>query len=144
MLTAAQFDDFFPPLPSAKPVRPGHFSAFVPTNPSFLRGYSDHPIAFYKAAFPSSNQPEAPAPASLEDRTSSNETNGNQDSSDGTNGTRDYKFQDHVQDNAWVPVHTRNVDYSDITFGILIVWTNLFFRAEILFVDNICNGIRET
>uniref|UniRef100_H3CNN1 Kinesin-like protein n=1 Tax=Tetraodon nigroviridis TaxID=99883 RepID=H3CNN1_TETNG len=32
----------------AKAVRPGHFSAFSPANPSFLRGYSDHPIAFNK------------------------------------------------------------------------------------------------
>lgn len=88
--------------PSAKPVRPGHFSAFSPANPSFLRGYSDHPIAFHKAGFPSSNKQEAPAPTSPEGRSSLNETNGNRESSDETSGPRDYNFQDDVQDNTWV------------------------------------------
>ncbi|KAM7402370.1 hypothetical protein PAMP_017616 [Pampus punctatissimus] len=43
----------------AKPVRPGTYSVCSPTNPFFIRGYSDHPIAFCN----SSNQ-QAATPAS--------------------------------------------------------------------------------
>lgn len=101
VLIAAQFDSLFP-SPSAKPVRPGHFSAFSPANPSFLRGYSHHSIAFYKAGLPGSNKQEAPAPTSPEGRSGLNETNGNQESSDETSGPHDYDFHNDVQDNTWV------------------------------------------
>ncbi|XP_042361715.1 kinesin heavy chain isoform X2 [Plectropomus leopardus] len=49
----------------AKPVRAGHYPVCSPTNPFFIRGYSDHPIAFYKADFHnnSNNQKQAAAPA---------------------------------------------------------------------------------
>ncbi|XP_070699073.1 kinesin heavy chain [Pempheris klunzingeri] len=47
----------------AKPVRPGHYPVCSPTNPFFIRGYSDHPIAFYKANFHNSNSQEVAAPA---------------------------------------------------------------------------------
>ncbi|XP_035518782.1 kinesin heavy chain [Morone saxatilis] len=47
----------------AKPVRPGHYPACSPTNPFFIRGYSDHPVAFCKAGFHNSNNQEAAAPA---------------------------------------------------------------------------------
>lgn len=88
--------------PSAKPVRPGHFPAFSPANPCFLRGYSDHPIAFYEAGFPSRKKQVAPAPTSPEGRSRLNETNGNQESSDETTGSHEYDSQDDVQDNTWV------------------------------------------
>uniref|UniRef100_A0A8C9ZVC7 Kinesin-like protein n=1 Tax=Sander lucioperca TaxID=283035 RepID=A0A8C9ZVC7_SANLU len=47
----------------AKPVRAGHYSACSPTNPFFIRGNGDHPIAFYKADFHNSNNQHAAAPA---------------------------------------------------------------------------------
>ncbi|XP_074532884.1 kinesin heavy chain isoform X1 [Halichoeres trimaculatus] len=47
----------------AKPVRPGHYPPCSPTNPFFIRGYSDHPIAFLKADFHNSNHKEAAEPA---------------------------------------------------------------------------------
>ncbi|XP_070815590.1 kinesin heavy chain [Chaetodon trifascialis] len=47
----------------AKPVRPGHYPACSPTNPFFIRGYSDHPAAFCRAAFHNTNNQEAAAPS---------------------------------------------------------------------------------
>ncbi|XP_063329479.1 kinesin heavy chain isoform X2 [Pelmatolapia mariae] len=46
----------------AKPVRPGHYPVCSPTNPFFIRGFSDQPIAFCNAVFHNRNQ-AAPAPA---------------------------------------------------------------------------------
>lgn len=94
--------DFFLFPPSAKPVRPGHFPTFSPANPCFLRGYSDHPIAFYEAGFHSRKKQAAPAPTSPECLSGLNETNGNQESSDGTTGSHEYDSQEDIQDNAWV------------------------------------------
>ncbi|KAM7422903.1 hypothetical protein PAMA_010778 [Pampus argenteus] len=48
----------------AKPVRPGHYSVCSPTNPFFIRGYSDHPIAFCNAVFHNSNDQQEATPAS--------------------------------------------------------------------------------
>ncbi|XP_030276175.1 kinesin heavy chain isoform X1 [Sparus aurata] len=47
----------------AKPIRPGHYPMCSPTNPFFIRGFSDHPVAFCKASFHNSNSQEAAAPA---------------------------------------------------------------------------------
>ncbi|CAK6952678.1 kinesin heavy chain [Scomber scombrus] len=47
----------------AKPVRPGHYPVCSPTNPFFIRGYSEHPIAFCNAVFHNSNSEKAAAPA---------------------------------------------------------------------------------
>uniref|UniRef100_A0A4W6EGG1 Kinesin-like protein n=1 Tax=Lates calcarifer TaxID=8187 RepID=A0A4W6EGG1_LATCA len=47
----------------AKPVRPGHYPACSPTNPFFIRGYSDHPIAFCNTVFHNSNNQQAAASA---------------------------------------------------------------------------------
>ncbi|XP_029683045.1 kinesin heavy chain-like [Takifugu rubripes] len=91
----------------AKPVRPGHFPAFSPANPCFLRGYSDHPIAFYEAGFHSRKKQVAPAPTSPEGRSRLNETNGNQESSDKTTGSHEYESQDDVQDNT-LPAETQS------------------------------------
>ncbi|GLD64136.1 kinesin heavy chain isoform X2 [Lates japonicus] len=49
----------------AKPVRPGHYPACSPTNPFFIRGYSDHPIAFCNTVFHNSNNQQAAASAAL-------------------------------------------------------------------------------
>ncbi|KAM9814234.1 kinesin heavy chain [Neosynchiropus ocellatus] len=46
----------------AKPVRPGHFPVCCPSNPFFLRGFSDQPITFTNAAFQNSNKHETDAP----------------------------------------------------------------------------------
>ncbi|XP_004547753.1 kinesin heavy chain isoform X1 [Maylandia zebra] len=46
----------------AKPVRPGHYPVCSPTNPFFIRGFSDQPIAFCNAVFHNRNQ-AAPAAA---------------------------------------------------------------------------------
>ncbi|KAG7244815.1 hypothetical protein INR49_029834, partial [Caranx melampygus] len=46
----------------AKPVRPGHCS---PTNPFFIRGCSDHSVAFSNAAFHNSNNQQAAASSAL-------------------------------------------------------------------------------
>ncbi|TNM88651.1 hypothetical protein fugu_004905 [Takifugu bimaculatus] len=91
----------------AKPVRPGHFPAFSPANPCFLRGYSDHPIAFYEAGFHSRKKQVAPAPTSPEGPSRLNETNGNQESSDETTGSHEYDPQDDVQDNT-LPAETQS------------------------------------
>ena len=48
-------------LSLAKPVRAGHSCS--PTNPFYIRGYSDHPVAFYKADFHNSNMKQEAAPA---------------------------------------------------------------------------------
>ncbi|XP_028261718.1 kinesin heavy chain isoform X2 [Parambassis ranga] len=47
----------------AKPVRAGHYPPCSPTNPFFIRGFSDHPIAFTNVVFHNSNNPPAAAPA---------------------------------------------------------------------------------
>ncbi|XP_068568469.1 kinesin heavy chain [Cebidichthys violaceus] len=47
----------------AKPVRAGHYPPCSPTNPFFIRGYSDHPIASYKADFHNINHQQKAAPA---------------------------------------------------------------------------------
>ncbi|XP_005740108.1 kinesin heavy chain isoform 5A isoform X1 [Pundamilia nyererei] len=46
----------------AKPVRPGHYPVCSPSNPFFIRGFSDQPIAFCNAVFHNRNQ-AAPAAA---------------------------------------------------------------------------------
>ncbi|XP_049441862.1 kinesin heavy chain isoform X1 [Epinephelus fuscoguttatus] len=50
----------------AKPVRAGHYPVCSPTNPFFIRGYSDHPLPFCKADFHnnSNNQQQVAAPDS--------------------------------------------------------------------------------
>uniref|UniRef100_A0A3Q3JIV3 Kinesin-like protein n=1 Tax=Monopterus albus TaxID=43700 RepID=A0A3Q3JIV3_MONAL len=47
----------------AKPVRPGHLPVCYPTNPFFIRGYSDHPMPFCNAVSHNSNNQQAAAPA---------------------------------------------------------------------------------
>uniref|UniRef100_A0A8D3AMN9 Kinesin-like protein n=1 Tax=Scophthalmus maximus TaxID=52904 RepID=A0A8D3AMN9_SCOMX len=47
----------------AKPVRPGHYPSCSPTNPFFIRGYSDPPVAFNNAVFHNSNNQQAAASA---------------------------------------------------------------------------------
>ncbi|XP_061582693.1 kinesin heavy chain isoform X1 [Cololabis saira] len=47
----------------AKAVRPGQFPVCSLTNPFFIRGYSEHPIAFCNAVFHNKNNPPAAAPA---------------------------------------------------------------------------------
>ncbi|XP_041639014.1 kinesin heavy chain [Cheilinus undulatus] len=73
----------------AKPVRAGHYPPCSPTNPFFIRGYSDHPVAFFKADFHNSNNqgaaaPPAAPPAAPESPDSESprlaETNSNQNS----------------------------------------------------------------
>ncbi|XP_044072604.1 kinesin heavy chain isoform X1 [Siniperca chuatsi] len=67
----------------AKPVRPGHYPACSPTNPFFIRGYSDNPIAFCKAGFHNSINQEAAAPsapATPESQPRLPETSANQNS----------------------------------------------------------------
>ncbi|XP_056257593.1 kinesin heavy chain [Seriola aureovittata] len=67
----------------AKPVRPGHYPACSPTNPFFIRGYSDHPVAFSNAVFHNSNNQQAAAssaPASPENEPRVPEANSNQNS----------------------------------------------------------------
>ncbi|XP_072237933.1 kinesin heavy chain isoform X2 [Leuresthes tenuis] len=46
----------------AKPVRPGHYP-ICPTNPFFIRGYSEQPIAFCNAVFNNKNNQPSAAPA---------------------------------------------------------------------------------
>lgn len=46
----------------AKPVRPGHYPACSPTNPFFIRGFNDQPIAFCNTVFPNRNNQAAEAP----------------------------------------------------------------------------------
>uniref|UniRef100_A0A4W6EBW8 Kinesin-like protein n=1 Tax=Lates calcarifer TaxID=8187 RepID=A0A4W6EBW8_LATCA len=67
----------------AKPVRPGHYPACSPTNPFFIRGYSDHPIAFCNTVFHNSNNQQAAAsaaPASPESEPRLPEDDSNQNS----------------------------------------------------------------
>ncbi|XP_034389007.1 kinesin heavy chain isoform X2 [Cyclopterus lumpus] len=47
----------------AKPVRAGHYPPCSPNNPFFVRGHSDHPVAFCKADFHNINNQQAAAPA---------------------------------------------------------------------------------
>ncbi|XP_035488494.2 kinesin heavy chain isoform X1 [Scophthalmus maximus] len=47
----------------AKPVRPGHYPSCSPTNPFFIRGYSDPPVAFNNAVFHNSNNQQSAASA---------------------------------------------------------------------------------
>ncbi|XP_054472885.1 kinesin heavy chain isoform X2 [Anoplopoma fimbria] len=67
----------------AKPVRAGHYPPCSPTNPFFIRGYREHPVAFCKADFHNSKnqQTAAPAaPAAPESEPRLPETNSNQNS----------------------------------------------------------------
>ncbi|RVE73405.1 hypothetical protein OJAV_G00045980 [Oryzias javanicus] len=66
----------------AKPVRPGHYPVCSPSNPFFIRGYSEHPIAFCNAVFYNkNNQPTldsaAPARPAAEVRLEENNSNQN-------------------------------------------------------------------
>ncbi|XP_039972145.1 kinesin heavy chain [Xiphias gladius] len=45
----------------AKPVRPGHYPSCSPTNPFFIRSYSDHPTALCNAVFHNSNNQQQAA-----------------------------------------------------------------------------------
>ncbi|XP_029947608.1 kinesin heavy chain isoform X2 [Salarias fasciatus] len=48
----------------AKPVRPGHYPVCSPMNPFFIRGFSDHPVAFSNVVFHNINRDEpADSPA---------------------------------------------------------------------------------
>ncbi|XP_038553740.1 kinesin heavy chain isoform X1 [Micropterus salmoides] len=88
----------------AKPVRPGHYPACSPTNPFFIRGYSDNPMAFCKAGFHNSNNQEAAAPATpatQESEPTLPETNSNQNSpvkhiNSQNNDSLDNDAQDHM------------------------------------------------
>ncbi|XP_063767237.1 kinesin heavy chain isoform X1 [Eleginops maclovinus] len=65
----------------AKPVRAGHSCS--PTNPFYIRGYSDHPVAFRKADFHNSNmkqEADPAAPAIPESEPRLTEANSNQNS----------------------------------------------------------------
>ncbi|XP_071400632.1 kinesin heavy chain isoform X1 [Centroberyx affinis] len=65
----------------AKPVRPGHYPPCSPTNPFFIRGYNDHPIAFSNTHFSNSNnQPAAPAAPVAPNKPESPQANSNQNS----------------------------------------------------------------
>uniref|UniRef100_A0A3B3CGK3 Kinesin-like protein n=1 Tax=Oryzias melastigma TaxID=30732 RepID=A0A3B3CGK3_ORYME len=63
----------------AKPVRPGHYPVCSPSNPFFIRGYSEHPIAFCNAVFYNKNNqlgsaaPARPAAEVRLEETSSNQ-----------------------------------------------------------------------
>ncbi|XP_010794899.1 dentin sialophosphoprotein-like [Notothenia coriiceps] len=63
---------------TAKPVRAGHSCS--PTNPFYIRGYSDHPVAFYKADFHNSNMKQEAAPATPESEPRLPEANSKQSS----------------------------------------------------------------
>ncbi|TNN82221.1 Kinesin heavy chain isoform 5A [Liparis tanakae] len=47
----------------AKPVRAGHYPPCSPNHPFFIRGHSDHRVAFCKADFHNINDQQAAAPA---------------------------------------------------------------------------------
>ncbi|XP_029990171.1 kinesin heavy chain isoform X2 [Sphaeramia orbicularis] len=68
----------------AKPVRPGHYPVCSPSNPFFIRGYSEHPIAFCNAVFYNRNKPQKvaspAAPSSPDSDPSEPEANSNQNS----------------------------------------------------------------
>uniref|UniRef100_A0A3Q4B6U6 Kinesin-like protein n=1 Tax=Mola mola TaxID=94237 RepID=A0A3Q4B6U6_MOLML len=72
----------------AKPVRPGHYPPCSPTNPFFIRGYSDHPFAFYKAGCHNSKNQREAIPASPESEPRLAETN-----SDHNSATEDIESQ---------------------------------------------------
>lgn len=67
-------------LLTAKPVRPGHYQACSPTNPFFIRGYSDQPIASCNDVFHNSNNQEAAVPAAPQIEHQLPEANSNQNS----------------------------------------------------------------
>ncbi|KAM3622331.1 uncharacterized protein V6R79_023291 [Siganus canaliculatus] len=87
----------------AKPVRPGHYPLCSPTNPFFIRGYSDRPIAFNKDGLHNNNNQEAAAPASpatSESETRLPEPNSNQNKPPPHPDAQDSDSQDdNVQDN---------------------------------------------
>ncbi|XP_056157620.1 kinesin heavy chain [Lampris incognitus] len=69
----------------AKPVRPGQYTACSPTNPFFIRGYHDHPVALSSTFFNSSNSQQAPhaepsAPEPADDESSTHQASTNQNS----------------------------------------------------------------
>ncbi|XP_074498855.1 kinesin heavy chain [Sebastes fasciatus] len=95
----------------AKPVRAGHYPLCSPTNPFFIRGYSEHPVAFCKTVFHNSNNqqavapaaPAAPAaaPATPESEPRLHETNSNQNSptkhlESQNNGSQDNDAQENT------------------------------------------------
>lgn len=101
---------------TAKPVRPGHYPVCSPTNPFFIRGFSDQPIAFCNAVFHNRNKaaaaPAAPSspisasptsPSTPESEPRLPESNSNQNSP-----AKHLDFQNNdahdsnVQNNMWV------------------------------------------
>lgn len=91
---------------TAKPVRPGHYPACSPTNPFFIRGYSDHPVAFCKAGFHNSNNqdaaaPSAPATPESEPRLPEASSNQNSPAKHPDSQNNDSHDND-AQDNMWV------------------------------------------
>ncbi|XP_032369593.1 kinesin heavy chain isoform X1 [Etheostoma spectabile] len=92
----------------AKPVRAGHYPPCSPINPFFIRGYSDHPFAFYKADFHNSNNQHAAAPATPEAEPRLPETNSKQNSpTENLESQNNESHDNNAQDNIF-PVEPQN------------------------------------
>ncbi|XP_067361656.1 kinesin heavy chain isoform X1 [Channa argus] len=87
----------------AKPVRPGHYPACSPTNPFFMRGYSDHPIAFCNAVFQNGNNQQAAAPAAPEIEHRLPEANSNQNSASKQSNSQNNDAHDNDVQNIMSP-----------------------------------------
>lgn len=109
---------------TAKAVRPGHYPACCPTNPFFLRGFNEHPFAFYKPACHVRKNQEEAAPSAPEGEPRMDDTNSNQNSP-----TKSVEFQsnderEEVQDNMWVNSLGETCDITTlcITFKALFMF----------------------
>lgn len=84
---------------AAKPVRPGHYPPCCPSNPFFLRGYNEHPFAFYKAPWHVRKDQEEGAPATPEAEPDSEDANSNPSSPAKKPEPNSNDAQREVQDN---------------------------------------------
>ncbi|KAK2861893.1 hypothetical protein Q5P01_001426 [Channa striata] len=93
----------------AKPVRPGHYPVCSPTNPFFIRGYSDHPIAFCNqqaaAAAAAAAAADAAAP---ESKRRLPEANSNQNSSSQQLDSQNCDAHDNDVQNIMLPAEAVN------------------------------------
>lgn len=101
MYVLLHFEDEYIISVTAKAVRPGHYPACCPTNPFFLRGFNEHPFAFYKAACHVRKNQEEAAPATPEGEPHMDDTNSNRNSPTKNVESQSNDERENVQDNMW-------------------------------------------
>ncbi|XP_053266670.1 kinesin heavy chain isoform X2 [Pleuronectes platessa] len=132
----------------AKPVRPGHYPLCSPSNPVFIRGYSEHPAAFCNAVFHNSNNhqaAESAAPATPKSEARLPEADSNRNSpgkqpeprnneahdSDAQNNTLPAEATSQAANNTAEMLDSENGNTTDINDNSLSLNVNSVSRTEV-------------